>query len=260
MLRTEPSFEIYSSDEGLPPGETDHEDLIEKEVAGIREFSFRTIDEDDGGEGENEREEDADDEDKSKDLRFDGPGDGDEDEIGNYYKRILKDDPSNPLFLRKVAQLLQSKGDTAGAEEHYFLATLYDPKDGETLMEYAKLVWELYGDKDRAFCYFKRAVLAAPQDSHVIGAYARFLWEIGDEDDELKEEASGEEDEYHSGATLRADASDGEIISEYAKFIWKHHQDREKASFYFERAIQASLEDSNVKAAYASFLWETEEG
>lgn len=63
-----------------------------------------------------------------------------------------------------VLSWLQSKGDLSGAEEHYFLATLADPKDGDILMQYAKLVWELYHDKDRAYSYFKRAALAAPED------------------------------------------------------------------------------------------------
>jgi len=39
-----------------------------------------------------------------------------------------------------------------------------DPNDGETLTQYAKLVWENHHDKDRALVYFERAVQAAPQD------------------------------------------------------------------------------------------------
>nr|GLL43546.1 uncharacterized protein LOC109175685 isoform X1 [Ipomoea trifida] len=152
---------------------------------------------------------------------------------------------------------LQAKGDLSGAEEHYFLATLADPKDGETLMQYAKLVWELYHDKDRAYSYFKRAALAAPQDSHVLGAYASFLWEIDDGDDQSNEDLQG--DEHYSGAILADHHSDGEIISEYANFIWQLHHDKDKASSYFKRALQASPEDSNVLAAYASFLWQIEE-
>lgn len=53
---------------------------------------------------------------------------------------MVGEDPSNPLFLRNYAQLLQSKGDLHGAEEFYFRATLADPKDGEILLLYAKLV------------------------------------------------------------------------------------------------------------------------
>lgn len=58
----------------------------------------------------------------------------------------------------------QSKGDLLGAEEFYLRATLADPKDGEILMQYAKLVWELHHDQDRARSYFESAARASPQD------------------------------------------------------------------------------------------------
>lgn len=59
---------------------------------------------------------------------------------------------------------VQSKGDLSGAEHYYFQATLADPKDGDTLSQYAKLVWELHRDKDIASDYFERAVHAAPEN------------------------------------------------------------------------------------------------
>lgn len=115
-------------------------------------------------------------------LDFDGNGD-----VEEYYKRVLEKDPSNPLFLRNYGQLLQSKGDLSGAERYYFQATLADPKDGDTLSQYAKLAWELHRDKDRASDYFERSVHAAPENSHVLAAYASFLWDINDDesDDEM---------------------------------------------------------------------------
>ncbi|CAH9095165.1 unnamed protein product [Cuscuta epithymum] len=251
MLRTEASFEIYNTDEALP-GESKNEELIAKEVMSSGEFSFRKIDEIDG-EGESEQEESV--EEKFKDMSF--AGDGDEEEIEKYYKMKLKENPSNPLFLRKYAQLLQSKGNMSEAEEQYFLATLADPKDGDTLAHYAQLVWELYHDKDRAHWYFKRALLAASNDSYVLGACASFLWEIDGSDDEPKED-SLREDGYSSSA-IATEPSEGAMILAYANFIWKLHHDKDKASLYFERAIQASPEDSIVLGEYASFLWQIEE-
>lgn len=59
---------------------------------------------------------------------------------------------------------LQSKGDLVGAEDLYFQATLADPNDSEIMLLYAKLVWELHHDKDRALSYFERAACAAPED------------------------------------------------------------------------------------------------
>lgn len=61
----------------------------------------------------------------------------------------------------------QSKGDLRRAEEYYSRAILADPKDGDVLSQYAKLVWELHRDLDRALSYFERAVHAAPADRFV---------------------------------------------------------------------------------------------
>lgn len=61
-----------------------------------------------------------------------------------------------------------SKGDVHGAEDYYHRATLADPEDGEILSQYAKIVWELHQDKDRALSYFERAVRASPQDRSVL--------------------------------------------------------------------------------------------
>ena len=62
----------------------------------------------------------------------------------------------------------QSKGDLKGAEEYYHRATLADPENGEILLQYAKIVWDLHQDKDRALSYFERAVRASPQDRSVL--------------------------------------------------------------------------------------------
>ncbi|KAF7151059.1 hypothetical protein RHSIM_Rhsim02G0044100 [Rhododendron simsii] len=111
---------------------------------------------------------------------FGGCGD-----VEEYYKRMVGEDPSsNPLFLRNYAQLLLNKGDLHGAEEYLFQATLADPKDGEICSLYAKLVWELHRDQDKALNYFDQATQASPEDSHVLAAYACFLWEIDEEEED----------------------------------------------------------------------------
>lgn len=61
----------------------------------------------------------------------------------------------------------QSKGDFHGAEDYYYRATLADPDDGEILAQYAKIVWELYHDKERALSYYERAAQAAANDRYV---------------------------------------------------------------------------------------------
>ncbi|KAJ6339064.1 hypothetical protein OIU76_008514 [Salix suchowensis] len=108
-----------------------------------------------------------------------GGGDGgDMHGTEEYYKRMVHENPGNPLVLRNYAQFLyQTKRDLQGAEEFYSRAILADPKDGEILSQYGRLVWESHQDHDRASSYFERGVQASPEDCHVHAAYASFLWE-----------------------------------------------------------------------------------
>lgn len=48
--------------------------------------------------------------------------------------------------------------------------------------------------------------------------------------------------EYYSRATL-ADPEDGEILVQYAKFVWENLNDQDRALSYFERAAQAAPQD-----------------
>ncbi|CAL5411504.1 unnamed protein product [Camellia sinensis] len=133
-----------------------------------------------------------------------GRADASADSVEEYYKSMVGEEPSNPLFLRNYAQLLQSKGDLHGAEEYYFRATLADPKDGEILLLYAKLVWKHHQDQDRALNYIKRAapedrlwVIKMRETSHVLADYACFLWEIKEdkEDCSVNDHTQIEEDD-----------------------------------------------------------------
>lgn len=110
------------------------------------------------------------------------------DDQEEFHKRLVDEYPCHPLFLRNYAKFLQSKGDLQGAEDYYHRATLADPEDSEILLQYAKILWDLHHEKDRALSYFERAVQASPQDSNVLGAYASFLWEIGDDAEEYGEQ------------------------------------------------------------------------
>lgn len=104
-----------------------------------------------------------------------------------YYEKMVKEDPSNPLFLRNYGRILQSKGDLQGAEDYYYRAAVMDPKDGKAQFLYAKLMWDCHHDKDRASSFFRKASKAAPKDSEILAAYANFLWNV-DEDEENSEE------------------------------------------------------------------------
>lgn len=58
----------------------------------------------------------------------------------------------------------QCKGDFQGAEDYYSRAALADPANGEILSQYAKLVWDLHHDHDKALGYYEQAVEATPAD------------------------------------------------------------------------------------------------
>ncbi|BBH10133.1 Tetratricopeptide repeat-like superfamily protein [Prunus dulcis] len=127
-------------------------------------------------------------------VNWEGSGDdgGENHGAEGHYKKLVEENPGNPLFLGNYAQFLyQTKRDLRGAEEYYSRAILADPKDGEVLAQYANLVWELHHDQDRALSYYERAVQAAPQDSHVHAAYANFLWETEEDEDEDEAYAAG---------------------------------------------------------------------
>lgn len=114
-----------------------------------------------------------------------GSGGGDGPEFEEYYKKMVEENPGNPLFLSNYAHFLyHSKKDLQRAEEYYSRAILADPSDGESLSQYARLTWEVHHDQHRTSSYFERAVRASPEDSHVHAAYASFLWDVGGKDED----------------------------------------------------------------------------
>ncbi|KAF8014340.1 hypothetical protein BT93_H0242 [Corymbia citriodora subsp. variegata] len=223
--------------------------------------------------------------------QFDGVGDAEE-----FYGRMVNEFPCHPVFLRNYAQVLQSKGDLLGAEDYYYRATLADPEDSEILAQYAKIVWELYHDKERALTYYERAAQAAANDSHVLAAYARFLWELEDENvtdgvqnnhlqgilDEKevmtseKEKSvgipaimfdianftatgtngNGENIEENYKQMIEEDPSNPLILKSYAQFLYKVNQDLGGAKEYYSRAILADPMDSEALVMYAKLVWQ----
>ncbi|XP_027365197.1 uncharacterized protein LOC113872118 [Abrus precatorius] len=104
-----------------------------------------------------------------------------DDNVEDYLKKMIDENPNNPLFLKKYAQfLVQSKRDLQAAEDYYSRAIVADPSDGEIMSEYAKLEWELHHDLEKASFLFEQAIQATPGDSNVLAAYTCFLWETED--------------------------------------------------------------------------------
>ncbi|CAL1356015.1 unnamed protein product [Linum trigynum] len=199
-------------------------------------------------------------------------------DLEEYYSKMLDQFPSHPLFLRNYAHLLQSKGDLHGAEEYYHRAIQVEPGDGEILMQYAKLVWELHRDQDRAMVCFERAAQAAPQDSNVLGAYASFLWEI---DEEEGDEGKREQKEHVPVPLSAFSANNGEpsskgglivedhyrqmveehpnnalVLRNYAQFLYQTKGDMQGAEEYYSRAILADPGDGEIMSRYAKLVWE----
>ncbi|KAI3838518.1 hypothetical protein MKW92_046957 [Papaver armeniacum] len=200
-----------------------------------------------------------------------------EEEIGEYYKKMVEENPSSALFLRNYAQFLyKSKGYLRGADEYYSRAILADPQDGEMLSQYARLVWELHHDYARACSYFERAVQAAPEDSNVHAAYASFLWEFGDSDEEEEERSSishnlvrianfqggecGVENEQELGEYYQKMVGENPcnslFLRNYAQFLYKSKGDLRQADEYYSRAILIDPRDGEILSQYARLIWE----
>ncbi|XP_019261392.1 PREDICTED: uncharacterized protein LOC109239301 [Nicotiana attenuata] len=199
-------------------------------------------------------------------IDFDENGD-----VEVHYKRLLKEYPSNPLVLRNYAQLLQSKDDLSGAEEFYFQATLADPKDGDILSRYAKVVWQLHHDKDRALNYFERATRAAPEDSYVLAAYASLLWEINDDDGDNRPVTpplhlpaglgigngrfgGGNAEDYYR-SMIQENPNNPLFLRNYAQFLDQCKGDLKGAEEYYCRTILADADDGKIMSQYAKFIW-----
>ncbi|XP_050372885.1 uncharacterized protein LOC126790617 [Argentina anserina] len=204
-----------------------------------------------------------------------------------YYKKMLDEYPCHPLFLRNYAQALQSKGDLQGAEEYYFRTTQANPEDGEALMQYAKLVWQLHHDQDRAVSYFERAARASPEDSHVLATYASFLWEIDDDLEEIEADedpikvnngqymdkfenkdtneeitrghiSTGNEidDEENYKTKIQENPTNALLLRNYTEFLCQIKGDLQSAEKYYLRATVSDPGDGEILSKYAQLVWE----
>ncbi|PRQ36792.1 putative tetratricopeptide-like helical domain-containing protein [Rosa chinensis] len=309
MLQTAPSLSIFNSD--VDEFRESNQQLLERtitiedRIGGTRDFRFG-----DKSMGFIKEEGEEEEEDQvqppsppmylATGLGFDTGGfgfDGGDDfpmpeidENGNpeeYYKKMVDEYPCHPLFLRNYAQVLQSKGDLHGAEDYYFRSTQANPEDGEVLVQYAKLVWQLRHDQDRALSYFERAAQASPDDSHVLAAYASFLWEI---DDDLEEDEAGQDqiqvnngqnmnklenkdtneeiirghistgneidDEENYKTRIQENPKNALLLRNYAEFLCQTKGDLHSAEEYYLRATVADPNDGEILAQYAQLVWE----
>ncbi|KAL9687261.1 hypothetical protein QQ045_031660 [Rhodiola kirilowii] len=260
MLQTAPSLDVYISAR-VEGGRGEDGDLLRSvtigdkiiDALGSADFTF----EERGMGLIEEKSEEA--EESEQDVEFMIGGDSVNGSHGNVVSANL----------RKEAQLLLSNGDLEGAEDYLYRCTVADPRNGEILLQYAKVLWQLHRDRDRASKYFECAALAAPENSDVLGAYASFLWEIevdeGNDEDTFVEEplsssvepvgASTNIEEYYR-KMVEVNSSDPLFLKTYSQFLYQSKQDLHGAEEYYARAIQANPEDGEIMSQYARLIWE----
>ncbi|XP_057735698.1 uncharacterized protein LOC130951102 [Arachis stenosperma] len=225
-LRSAPSFEIYNTSHGEFGEDETYPGVVllkRRESHGSAEFTF-------GGGGRKRMElieEDAENErigEKEKE-------DDDDDDV------VDLEPPSPPMYL--AAGLgVDATGFDANAVVGFENSLTHD----DVLVPNLQESEDLEG-------YYKRMVDEYPYHPLILKKHAQILKSKGN----LEEAA-----EYFYRATL-AEPNDGEALMEYAKLLWEHHHDKDRAVVYFERAVQAAPKDSHVLAAYTSFLWETDD-
>ncbi|XP_038907166.1 uncharacterized protein LOC120092966 [Benincasa hispida] len=198
----------------------------------------------------------------------------------DFFDEKMVDEPhsvDHSLLLRNYVQSLWSEGKLDEAEEQCYQATLTYPEDGETLMLYAQLVWEVHHDQAKASNYFERAALVAPNNSDILAARAKFLWELNDEDQTMisGEEGSNMVDSSSPKERIEpvADTSESDmqedyekmlkenpvdplLLKNYARFLQQSKVDLQGAEKYYYRGIQADPSDGELLSEYAKLVWE----
>ena len=169
------------------------------------------------------------------------------DEAEKYYQRAIEADPKNTNTLGDYANFLNlQRQDYDKAEEYYQRAIEANPKHANTLGNYANFLNLQRQDYDKAEEYYRRAIEADPKDVDHLGNYANFL--------NLQRQDYDKAEEYYQRA-IEADPKDANNLGNYATFLWKQRQDYDKAEEYYQRAIEADPKHANNLGNYATFLW-----
>ena len=168
------------------------------------------------------------------------------DEAEKYYQRAIEADPKNTNTLGDYANFLNlQRQDYDKAEEYYRRAIEADPKDVDHLGNYANFLNLQRQDYDKAEEYYQRAIEADPKHANNLGNYATFLCDQRQDYDKAEE--------YYQRA-IEADPKHANNLGNYATFLWKHRQDYDKAEEYYQRAIKADPKRANNLGNYANFL------
>ena len=168
------------------------------------------------------------------------------DEAEKYYQRAIEADPKNTNTLGDYANFLNlQRQDYDKAEEYYQRAIEANPKHANTLGNYANFLCDQRQDYDKAEEYYQRAIEADPKDVDHLGNYATFL--------NLQRQDYDKAEEYYQRA-IEADPKNADHLGNYATFLCDQRQDYDKAEKYYQRAIEADPKNADHLGNYANFL------
>ena len=168
------------------------------------------------------------------------------DEAEKYYQRAIEADPKNTNTLGDYANFLNlQRQDYDKAEEYYQRAIEANPKHANTLGNYANFLCDQRQDYDKAEEYYQRAIEADPKDVDHLGNYATFL--------NLQRQDYDKAEEYYQRA-IEADPKNADHLGNYATFLCDQRQNYDKAEKYYQRAIEADPKNADHLGNYANFL------
>ena len=172
-----------------------------------------------------------------------------------YYKLAIDANPKDANSLGNFARLLTfSLDDADAAQAYYERAIEVDPTNADNLGDYANLLAYVRHDADRAEPYYVREVAAEPETSWHLNNYALFLHNVRHDADPAEE--------YYKRA-LTADPGYASALGGYADFLNMVRHDAAAAAEYYRRAMEADASDAHIVGNYAGLLLSdarTEEG
>ncbi|WRX12533.1 hypothetical protein QQP08_005020 [Theobroma cacao] len=99
------------------------------------------------------------------------------------YQMCIAEEPTNPLLVVNYARFLYLVAhDHDRAEEWFKRAIQIEPPDAEALGQYADFLWKVRNDHWEAEERYLQAVAADPENPHYASKYADFLWSTGAKD------------------------------------------------------------------------------
>jgi len=163
-----------------------------------------------------------------------------------YQDGLIQFPGSAPLLGRYARFLWRIRKEYDRAEAHYQRALAADPNHAASLGGYGVFLDEVRKDYDGSETHRRRALTANPNDPTLLVGYALFLRRI-------RRDYDGAEAQYRRA--LVVDPKDVYVLSSYARFLRDVRKDYEGADTHYQRALEADPNDAFNIGSYARFLW-----